>query len=206
MKNETNIIFTLDIFRIIKSKYILKKIFSLPKITRSLNIIRYNKSIQERCDINLNTYIKVFKEINKIEIKIKPTNHFSYYNKDKKKIFINIENPEYAKYCHIYFNNNDEEIKRNYYTKNDNVSSIKIILDYNFTSLHKLFERCICIEKIAFIKCRKNITDMSYMFFQCTSLKEIKFINFNTENVTDMSFFFFFFLLLKKLDLSCFNT
>ena len=122
MKNETNINFTSDKFRNIKSKYILKKIFSLPKITRSLNIIRYNKSIQERCDINLNAYIKVFKEINKIEIKIEPTNHFSYYNKDKKKTFINIENPKYAKYCHIYFNNNDEEIKRNYYTKNDNVS------------------------------------------------------------------------------------
>ena len=60
MKNETNINFNSDIFKKIKSKYILKKILSLPKITRSLNIIRYNKSIQERCDINLNAYIKVF--------------------------------------------------------------------------------------------------------------------------------------------------
>ena len=31
---------------------------------------------------------------------------------------------------------------------------------------------------------------MSYMFFTCSSIKEINFIDFNTENVTDMSFMF----------------
>ena len=142
MEKETKNLCTSDLLKNVKSKYIVKQIFKLLKITRSLNIIKYNKFIQERCDINLDTYIKVFKKINQIEIKIIPKNNFGV---NKNKNFINIENTSDEKYCHIYFNNKKEEIKRNYYTEDDNVSSIKIILDYNINSLHKLFERCICI-------------------------------------------------------------
>ena len=32
-----------------------------------------------------------------------------------------------------------------------------------------------------------NVTDMSYMFSECSSLKELNLNNFNTNNVTDMS-------------------
>ena len=203
MKKETKNLCTSDLLKNVKSKYIVKQIFKLLKITRSLNIIKYNKFIQERCDINLGTYIKVFKKINQIVKKIIPKNNFGV---NKNKNFINIENTSDEKYCHIYFNNKKEEIKRNYYTEDDNVSSIKIILDYNINSLHKLFERCICIKKIYFNIFRKNITDMSYMFFDCSSIEEINFVNFNTDIVTDMSFMFSGCKSIEELDLSCFNT
>ena len=42
----------------IKSKYILKKIFDNLQKRKSLNIIRYNKIIQERLDIDLYNYIE----------------------------------------------------------------------------------------------------------------------------------------------------
>ena len=38
------------------------------------------------------------------------------------------------KYYHIYFNDNKEEIKRNYLDENDNVSKFKIIIDYQVKS------------------------------------------------------------------------
>ena len=150
MKTDTKSFLTLNLLENINSKYIVKKILSLPKTIRSLTIIKYNKSIQERCDINLNTYIRVYKKISQIEITIIPSKRHFEYNNSKK--FINIQNPEDGRYCHIYFNNKNEEIKRNYYTENDNVSSIKILLDYNITSFHKLFERCICIQKMTIKK------------------------------------------------------
>ena len=56
----------------IKSKYILKQIFDFQKTIKSLNIIRYSKTIQISLDINLNTYKRVFKVINQTEIIIIP--------------------------------------------------------------------------------------------------------------------------------------
>ena len=56
-------------------------------------------------------------------------------------------------YYHVYFNDNEEDIKRNYYTKNNEVKKIKIILDYEIKSLSGLFRYCKCIKSINFIKC-----------------------------------------------------
>ena len=40
----------------IKAKYILKHIFDLLPRNKCLNIIKYNKSIQNKLDININDY------------------------------------------------------------------------------------------------------------------------------------------------------
>ena len=90
-------------------------------------------------------------------------------------------------YYHIYFNDNKKEIKRNYLDGNDNVSKIKIIIDYQVKSFEQLFYYCKCIEYIYFKKFyRNNIFDMEGMFYECSSLKELNLSNFNTNNVTDM--------------------
>ena len=44
------------------------------------------------------------------------------------------------------------------------------------------------------------------MFHGCSSLKELNFSNFNTNNVTNMRYMFNGCSSLKKLDLSNFNT
>ena len=48
----------------LKSNFILKRIISLMKINKSLNIMRYNKKLQKRLNISINDY----KECSKIEI------------------------------------------------------------------------------------------------------------------------------------------
>ena len=60
--------------------------------------------------------------------------------------------------------------------------------------------------KIFIISCGNNITDMSYMFSECTSLTNLDLSNFITNNVTNMSYMFCDCSGLKELNLSKFNT
>ena len=184
----------------LKSKYILKKVFNLLQKKKLLEIIKYNKKIQQKLNINFNDY-KVYSELySSIEIEVIPV-------KNKYGEFINIDKKKDEKYYHIHFNNNKEEIKRTYLTKEDKVSKINITIDYQVKSINQLFYFCENIESINFKKfSRNNINNMSLMFFACYSLKEINFTKFNTDNVIDMSYMFRHCLSLKKLDLSKFNT
>ena len=78
------------------------------------------------------------------------------------------------------------------------MTKIKIIIDYQVKSFKELFSRCECIESINFKKFYRNnnITNMSYMFFGCSSLKELNLTNFNTNNVTDMCGMFYEFIII----------
>ena len=51
----------------------------------------------------------------------------------------------------------------------------------------------------------KNVTNMEYMSYGCSSLKTIK-LNFNTENVKFMNNMFSYCFSLSSIDLSNFNT
>ena len=125
-------------FKNIKSNYILQKIFNNLETKRRLNIIRLNKNMKKKLDINLNDY----KEYLKIEIDLKIIN-----NNNQK--FINIQKED-EKYYHIYFDNKKEEIKRNYLNKGDKVKKIKIIMENKIKSFERLFDFCGCIESIYF--------------------------------------------------------
>ena len=50
----------------------------------------------------------------------------------------------------IYIKDNKEEIKKEYFNDNDNVSKINIIVDYKIKSFNKLFYYCERIESIHF--------------------------------------------------------
>ena len=86
----------------IKSRYILSKIYSNITIKKKLEIVKYNKKIQNR----LNLDFKDYKEYGEIEIDIMPKK--GEYGK-----FINIDEDDEL-YYHIYFNDNKEEIKNKY--------------------------------------------------------------------------------------------
>ena len=184
----------------LKSDYFIQKLFDYIYKRKSLEIIKYNKSVQKRINININNYKEYSEIYSSIEIEIKP-------KKNEYSRFINIDEYE-EEYYHIYYNDNKkEEIKRTYLHKNDKVSKINIIIDYHVTSFSRLFSECECIESIYFKKFyRNNITNMSEMFYFCKSLKKINFKNFNTSNVTEMKFMFSRCKSLKKLDLKYFNT
>ena len=130
----------------IKSKYILKHVADCIKKNKFLKIIKYNKLIQKKLDIDLYDYKNYYEEI---EIELIPI------MKEFQNFFINIREGIWH-YYHIYFNDNEKEIKRNYFTKKDNVSKIKIIIDNEIKSFKKLFYNCKCISKIKFIKFIRN--------------------------------------------------
>ena len=181
----------------IKSAYILKKIFELTRYYTKFEILRYNKNLQKKININISQY----KKYSTIEIEIIPA-------RNKQGQFININNKEEEeKYYHIYFNNSDEEMKRNNILENEKIDKIKIIIDFQIKSFYNLFSYCECIESINFIDFhRKNINNMSFMFYKCTSLKKINFSNVMTINVKNMSCMFFECFLLNELNLSKFDT
>ena len=77
----------------IKSIFILNKILSKFSRIRLLKLIKYNKNIQKKLNINIKKY-------RTIEIEIIPSDSFGQ--------FINIDK-ENDKYCHIYFNDNDDK-------------------------------------------------------------------------------------------------
>ena len=138
----------------------------------------------------MNITIKDFKKIyEQIEIEITPdTNTFG--------TFINIPEEDESLY-HIYFNDRNEEIKRNYLYYGEYVSKIRIIMDNSddneFHSFNGLFSECKCIESINFNKFnRNNIYNMSHMFNECSSLQNINLSKFNTDNTTNMVYMFSF--------------
>ena len=197
-KRELNGIEIKHIFKNLKNDYFLQKVFNNLMKKKSLYIIKYNKKIKERINISIKDYKEYSEIYSSIEIEIKLVD-----NKYGKFIKINKEN---EKYYHIFFNNNKEEIKRNYLNENDKVTNINIIIDYKVTSLNGLFEWCECIETINFKRFnRNNIINMESMFYECSSLKEINFSNFNTNNVTNMYSMFWGCSSLKELNLSKFN-
>ena len=127
--------------------------------------------------------------------------------KDKYGKFINIFKDEDISHFHIYFNDCKEETKKTELTKSDKITKIKIIIDYQIKSFFSLFYNCTCIESINFLQFyRKNIINMNWMFFGCSSLEELDLSNFNTKNVTNMSYMFCECSSLKELNLSNFNT
>jgi len=184
----------------VKSNFILKNLFNFMKKNKALKIMKYNKKLQERLNLTINDY-KEYSQLyySPIEIELKLVDN--KYDK-----FINISDDE-KKYFHIYFDNSNEEIERNYLKENEKVKMIKIIINYQVNSFKELFKNCECISSIFFKKfSRINITDMSYMFYRCSSLKELNLSNFNTINVNNMNSMFYECSSLKELNLSNFNT
>ena len=79
---------------------------------------------------------------------------------------------------------------------------------YALTSLKGFFSGCCNLETISGLDYlnTKNVTDMSYMFYDCIKLPSLNLSKFNTANVTDMSYMFGGCQKLPSLDLSKFNT
>ena len=103
----------------IKSRYILSKIYNNMTIKKKLKIVKYNKRIQNR----LNLDVKDYKEYCEIEIEIIPA-------KERYGTFVNVIHG-FESFYHIYFNDNKEEIKNKYNISFiDKITKIKIIIDY----------------------------------------------------------------------------
>ena len=183
----------------LKSDFFLRKFFEYVPNKKSLEIMKYNRNIQKRMNINIKNYKDYSEKYSSIEIEIIPI-------KNKYGEFIKIVEKEDEKYYHIYFNNSKKEIKKTTIKRKDKVAKIKIIIDYQVKSFEKLFSDCFCIESINFKKFyRNNINNMSEMFEYCL-LKELNLSNFSTNNVTNMKAMFCCCSSLEKLNVTNFNT
>ena len=107
-KTKSNKIESKDIFKNLKSDFFLQKLFYNLSKKKTLDIIKYNNKIKERINICIKDYKEYSEIYSSIEIEIKPVS-----NKYGEFIKMN----ENEKYYHIYFNDNKEEIKRNYLKK-----------------------------------------------------------------------------------------
>ena len=184
------------LFDKIRSNYILKEIFDDLSTNRALEIIRYNKNIQNR----LNKELDYYKRYLQIVIEIIPIEN-KYGN------FINIINKKDEHYYHIYFNDSYKEIKKYSISEDDKIDKIKIAVDYEIKSLYKLFEGCSCIKIMNFVRFNRKLSeDMSFMFSKYSSIEEINFYKFNNNNVTNMCYMFYECSSLKEINLSNFNT
>ena len=108
------------------------------KKTKSLTIVKYNKKLQKRMNLNINSYKDYSQLYSLIEIELKFIDDkykeierklYNIWFKEKNNTFINILDEE-KEYFHIYFDNSKEEIKRNFLNKNEKVNTIKIIINY----------------------------------------------------------------------------
>ena len=146
----------------IRSSYILKQIFEVINEYKKLKIINYNKKIQERIDISILDY-KKFLEI-ELELKL---GYNTFNNNFISKYFIDVSS------LHIYFNEEKEEQKRTTVHPNEKISKINIVIDTKLKSLKNLFQNCSIIKEIKIIKFnRRDITDISAMFYECYYLTD----------------------------------
>ncbi len=79
---------------------------------------------------------------------------------------------------------------------------------YTPTSLKEFFRDCTGLNEITGLKYLNTaeVTDMSFMFWNCRNLSSLDLTNFNTAKVTDMSSMFKYCQVLSSLNLSNFNT
>jgi len=119
----------------LKNDYFILILFEYMSKRKSLKMIKYNKNIQKRIDINIKDYKDYSKKYTSIELEIIPM-------KDKYGKYINFEEKD-KEYYHIYFNDNkEEEIKNTSINENHNIAKINIIIDYQVESFSCLFENC----------------------------------------------------------------
>ena len=153
----------------LKSDYFIQKLFEYMQKRISLKIIKCNMNLQKRLNININNYKCFSENFSSIELEIIPIQN-EYGD------FIIIDEEE-EKYFHIYFNDNKEEIKKTELNKEDKVSKINIRIDYQIKSFRYLFFNRNCMESINFKKFyRNNVTNMRYMFSECSSLQKLNLL------------------------------
>jgi len=92
----------IDLFSQIKSVFILKKLYDIIE-TKKLSIVKYNKNIQNRINVNIKKYKEYLEIYSTIEIEI-------ILIKNKYDDFININENEKL-YYHTYINDSEGEIK-----------------------------------------------------------------------------------------------
>ena len=107
----------------------------------------------------------------------------------------------------------DKMTVENMNTKLGNGTIVHIVFDKSFstytpTSLYSFFGKLTKLETITGLEYlnTEKVTNMYFMFYNCSSLTSLDVTHFNTANVTNMSFMFYNCSSLTSLDVTHFNT
>ena len=209
----------------IDSSSLLKESFQYVSEAKYLNMVKYSKEFQKKLNLTKGDYDDFFQ----IEIEIIPIDNIDEKDGNQKFINLSMDKSLY----HIYFNDSDEEINRNFIKTGEKITKIRAKIFKEANSLKDLFFNCKAIKELKIIKffgknifdmsgmfsfCSNlikldiskiktdNVTDMNNMFRACTKLPNLELTNFKTDKVKNMSSMFYLCDSLTSLDLSSFNT
>lgn len=181
-------------------------VFPYINLKKKLEIVKYNKKVQKKLDININNYIEYAKKYSTIIVeeefedeKINPCGvnkpNFTFKFSENKKIIMNIEYP-ITDFSFLFMDCKGlKKIKFKQFFRN------------NVTKMMGMFAGCAELEEVDFSEScdTSNVTDMSIMFFSCTKLKKIKGLDkFDTRKVITMAGMFDKCKSLEELDVSNF--
>ena len=92
-------------------------------------------------------------------------------------------------------------------TKLETITGLEYLNTEKVTDMRYMFYDCSKLTSLDASKFNTaNVTNMSYMFSSCSSLTSLDVTHFNTANVTDMSYMFYQCSSLTSLDVTHFNT
>ena len=92
-------------------------------------------------------------------------------------------------------------------TKLETITGLEYLNTAKVTDMGYMFSDCSKLTSLDVTHFNTaNVTDMSTMFYNCSSLTSLDVTHFNTANVTDMSYMFQNCLKLPSLDVTNFNT
>ena len=116
------------------------------------------------------------------------------------------ENKEISNKCILYLNNKKIDDICYVFSKIGNYK-VKLIFKQYLNDMSYMFYNCSSLTSLNLSNFNtNNVKDMSYMFSSCSSLTSLNLSNFNTNNVNNMSYMFYNCSSLTSLNLSNFNT
>ena len=136
--------------------------------------------------------------------------NMNYWSEKEKKSYLEakqISKKLFKDKIELYIN--DEKIKFdcNYIIKDSKSIKVKFKFKAKLTNTSYMFYNCTSLKSIDLSSFNASrVNEMNNMFYNCTSLKSIDLSSLNTSNVTDMSKMFYCCSFLKSTDLSSSNT
>jgi len=184
----------------------------IKKMNNELNKIKNNDYITNNTNIKenelKNEIICIYnKQDNEINLLHDYNENVGYWDKQRKKLYLEGKNNINENNIEIYINN--KKIKFDYKYKSNEKGNIQVIFKFNklLTNTNHMFWKCSSLESIDLSSFNtSNINNMRYMFRECSSLKSIDLSSFNTSNVNNISFMFYECSSLTSINLSLFNT
>ena len=179
------------------------------KVDKDLNLIKHKNIIKN----NGNNDNYIIGEINikdeDVNKKIRLINSYEEARRNNRNIIFykQLKNEENIKECEIEINN--ELISFNYFYefKKKGTYIIKYKFKNYLTDVNHMFYECNSLINLNFSNFNtQKVTNMEWMFYSCNSLTNLNFSNFNTHNVTNMTVMFCNCNSLTNLNLSNFNT